>query len=168
MTETAPLDVGPDDPRRPDVRRLLEAHLALMREVTPAAGVFALDVDALAGPDVSFCSARRAGDLVGVGALKDLGDGTAELKSMHTAAPVRRQGVAHAILEHLIGLAVDRGLTSVVLETGAMAAFAPARALYAAGGFRDREPFGPYVGSATSHCMQLDLTAPRPPQPHPA
>ncbi len=48
---------------------------------------------------------------------------------MHTVQAARGQGVASAIVEHLLGMARDRGLTAVNIETGSMGAFAPARAL---------------------------------------
>lgn len=89
----------------------------------------ALDVEALADPSLTFVSLRRDGELLGVGALKVYGDRLGELKSMHTVQAARGQGVASAIVEHLLGLARDRALTTVNIETGSMGAFAPARAL---------------------------------------
>ena len=146
-----------DDPRRSDVAVLLRVHLDHMHDVTPAEGVFALDVDGLDEPSVSFFSARRAGELVGVGALKDLGEGHGELKSMHVVTSERGQGVGRALLEHLIAVAVVRGFQRLSLETGDMDAFAPARRLYAAAGFEVCAPFGPYIGITTSTCMTLEL-----------
>ena len=146
-----------DDPARSDVAILLRVHLDHMHDVTPSEGVFALDAVGLAEPPVSFFSARRAGELVGVGALKDLGEGHGELKSMHVVASERGQGIGRALLEHLIAVAVVRGFRRLSLETGNMDAFAPARLLYAAAGFQVCEPFGPYLGSPTSTCMTLEL-----------
>lgn len=65
----------------------------------------ALDVEALADPGLAFVSLRRDGELLGVGALKVYGDRLGELKSMHTVQAARGQGVASAIVEHLLGLA---------------------------------------------------------------
>ncbi len=67
-----------------DIRALLERHLAFTREFTPPEGVYALDVDGLLNPAVTFFSARIDAQLVAVGALKQLDDSHAELKSMHT------------------------------------------------------------------------------------
>ena len=61
----------------------------------------ALDLDGLVDPAVTFFSARRDGELLGIGALKQLDDDHAELKSMHTAAAARRQGVGRAMVAHL-------------------------------------------------------------------
>lgn len=138
---------------------LLAAHLRLMHETTPPEGVFAFDVEALADPAVAFFSARRDDQLLAVGALKRLDDGQVELKSMHTAATARGQGVGRALLDHLLATARQRGYRRVNLETGNFDAFAAARALYERAGFEVCAPFGPYVGSATSLCMTLELPA---------
>ena len=151
--------VAREDPRADDVRSLLERHLTFAHEHTPARHVHALDVDALAHPSITFVGHRLDGELLGVGALKDLGDGTGELKSMHTAASARGRGVGTAIVAHLVGLARERGLRRVSLETGTPAVFEPAWALYARHGFVDCGPFGDYPVSTTSRFMTLDLTA---------
>ncbi len=145
--------VAVDDPRAADVRSLLERHLSFNRANTPPEGVFALDVERLLDPAVTFVSARVDGALVGVGALKHLSDTHAELKSMHTSEAMRGRGVARAVLDHLVAMAAERGYHRVSLETGNMDAFAPARRLYANAGFEECPPFGDYVGSATSTCM---------------
>jgi putative acetyltransferase len=146
-----------DDPRRADIRVLLERHLAFSREVTPAAGVHALDIEGLLDPTVTFFSARVDGALLGVGALKVLDESHAELKSMHTVESARRQGVGRALVEHLLRVAADRNYRRVSLETGSMDAFAPARSLYAKLGFRACPPFGQYASSPTSACMSIDI-----------
>ena len=84
---------------------------------------------------MTLFSFRRDGELLAVGALKQLDAGHAELKSMHTAAHARGAGIGRAVLAHLIGVARDRGCSRVSLETGSMPAFGPARALYASAGF---------------------------------
>jgi putative acetyltransferase len=61
------------------------------------------------------------------------------------------------MVEHLIGVARNRGLRRVSLETGTMAAFAPARSLYAKAGFTPCGPFGDYPASETSCFMTLAL-----------
>ena len=149
------LVIATDDPTADDVRALLERHLAFAREVTPPEGVHALGVDGLADPGVSFFSARRDGRLLGIGALKQLDEAHAELKSLHTAEAARGQGVGRALVEHLLSVAADRDCRRVSLETGIMEAFAPARALYTQMGFTPCEPFGDYLGSPTSACMTI-------------
>ena len=154
------LVVAVDDPRADDVRSLLEMHLAFAHEVTPPEGVFALDVDGLVDPTVTFVSARRDGELLGVGALKEIDASHAELKSMHTVEAARRQGVGRALVRHLVSVAADRSYERVSLETGTEDAFAPARAFYTSLGFTPCERFGVYVHSPTSACMTIVLKAP--------
>jgi putative acetyltransferase len=149
--------IAVDDPRSDDVRALLQRHLEFANEHSPPEDVHALDVEALVHPDVTFVSLRVDGDLLAVGALKQMTDDHAELKSMHTAARARGRGLGGAILNHLVGMARDRGVARVSLETGSMAAFAPARSLYARAGFMPCEPFGAYRSSPSSTFMTLAL-----------
>ena len=155
------LVVAVDDPRRDDIQVVLQQHLAFSRMVTPSPGVHALALEGLLDPAVTFFSARLDGELVGVGALKQLDETHGELKSMHTAQTARRRGVGGALVEHLLSVAADRNYRRVSLETGAMDAFAPARSLYAKLGFKPCPPFGQYVGSPTSVCMTIEFDSAR-------
>jgi putative acetyltransferase len=146
-----------DDPGAPDVRRLLATHLAFARAPTPPEDAHALDVDGLLDASVTFFSFRREGILLAVAALKRLDPDHAEVKSMHTVAAARGQGIGRRMIEHLIAVARDAGYRRLSLETGSMAEFAPARALYASAGFQLCEPFGDYRASANSTYMTIDL-----------
>jgi putative acetyltransferase len=145
--------IATDDPRADDIRALLARHLGFAREMSPPEDVHALDLDGLLDPAVTFFSARRAGDLLGIGALKELDSNHAELKSMHTAAATRRQGVGGAMVDHLLAVARARGYRRVSLETGTQPAFEPARSLYRRAGFTPCPPFGEYWDSPNSTCM---------------
>jgi len=151
--------ISADDPRAPDVRALLERHMAAMLAATPPEHAFALDVAGLLDPAISFFSFRAGGELLGVGAIKRLDAGHAEIKSMHTAAAARGRGVGRAILDHLLRVARSEGLRRVSLETGTMAEFAPARALYESAGFTACGPFGDYQPSDDNCFMTLVLTS---------
>jgi putative acetyltransferase len=150
-------EISIDDPRADDVLELLERHLEFSDLHSPPGDDHALDADGLGDPAVTFFGYRADGRLLAVGAIKRLDAGHAELKSMHTAEAARGRGVARAMLEHLIGVARDRGYHRVSLETGTMAAFAPARSLYASAGFTLCEPFGDYAPSPNSVFMTLAL-----------
>ena len=149
--------VTPDDPTAPDVRALLDRHLAFARTHSPPEDVHALEVEGLAAGDVSFFSVREDGVLLGIGALRHLDAEHAEIKSMHTAEAARGRGVGRAMLRHLLQLARTLGYRRVSLETGTMAPFAPARALYTSAGFTVCPPFGEYWASPNSVCMTLLL-----------
>jgi putative acetyltransferase len=152
-----PFVIAVDDPRVADVCALLERHLVFAHEHTPPEHVHALDLDGLMDPAVTLYSARREGELLALGALKQLDPGHGELKSMHTAEAARRQGVGGAMVEHLLGVAGERGYRRVSLETGTTDAFGPARSLYARLGFNDCGPFGSYALSPTSAFMTRTL-----------
>jgi len=151
------LDFRADDPRAGDVRGLLEIHLAYSYEFSPPEHVHALDVDGLVEPGVTFFSARRDGVLLAIGALKHLDESHVELKSMHTGAPARRQGIGRAMLDHLLTVARERGYERVSLETGTMDAYAAARAMYTKAGFTQCAPFGKYTDNPYSTCMTVRL-----------
>ena len=149
-----------DDPRAEDIRELLGRHLAFARATTPPEQVYALDVDGLDDPAVSLFSYRVDGKPLGVAALKRIDDEHVELKSMHTAEEARGQGVARALVDHLLAVARERGYRTVSLETGAGPAFEPARRLYASAEFRPCGAFGDYRPSPNSAYMTLSLDGP--------
>lgn len=151
-----------DDPRDPDVRALLERHLEFSLAQTPPEHSFALDVDGLLDPVITLFSVRAHGSLLGIGAIKRLGPHHAEIKSMHTAEAARGRGIGRAMLTHLLEVARAQGFRRVSLETGATAAFAPARALYQSAGFVSCGPFGGYQPSEDNLFMTLELDAAHP------
>jgi putative acetyltransferase len=151
------VEIGVDDPNAEDVRELLRRHMEFARDNTPPEDVHALEVSQLVDPGVTFYSYRRDGELLAVGALKQLDGRHAELKSMHTAAEARRSGVGRAMVEHLIGVARDHGFRRVSLETGSTQAFAAARSLYAQAGFTPCGPFGDYPPGRGNTFMTLAL-----------
>ena len=158
-------EIAIDDPRSADIRELLKRHLTFAHTHTPPQDVHALDIDGLLDPGVTFYSCRLDGQLLAVGALKRLDPRHAEVKSMHTAQEARGRGLGRAMLNHLIAVAGDRGYRRISLETGTMAAFAPARSLYASVGFAPCGPFADYQPSPSNVFMTLLLGRP-PAQPH--
>ena len=163
----AELVVRTDDPEAADVRALLQAHLAFARRHSPPEDVHALDLPALLGGDISFFTVRAGEELVGFGALRQLDELHAEVKSMHTPAAARGRGAGRAMIDHLVAVARARGCRRLSLETGSMEAFVPARALYAAVGFELCEPFAGYGPSPNSVYMTLELGRRHPTDPGP-
>lgn len=151
--------IAVDDPLAPDVAELLDAHLGFAHDESPPEHVHALPATRLREPAVTFVSARDAatGELLGVGAIKELDAAHGEVKSMHTLAGARGRGVARAVLDHLLGVARARGYARVSLETGTTEAFAPARSLYASAGFVRCPPFAHYTDNDFSVCMTRPL-----------
>lgn len=151
------VDLRLDDLTDPRIAVFLEEHIRDMRAISPPESKHALDLDGLRRPDIRFWSAWDGTNLVGCVALKLLDEGHGELKSMRTAAGVRRTGVGVMLLEHAMAQARVLGLRRLSLETGSMPFFAPARALYAAHGFVPSEPFGNYRADPNSVFMTRAL-----------
>jgi putative acetyltransferase len=149
--------IAVEDPGRPDVQALLERHLEFCHAITPLEHAFALDLDGLRDPSITVFALRREGQLLGVGALKELDPAHGEIKSMHTAAEARGLGVGRALVDHLVATAAERGYARVSLETGTADGFGPARALYANAGFVPCGPFGDYAESPDNTFMTRAL-----------
>ena len=146
-----------DDLSRPEIAELLKEHLVSMFVHTPPESVHALPIEGLRSPDITFWSVWENGELLGCGALKELDPQHGEIKSMRTASAHLRKGVARAVVHHIIAEGRRRGYRRVSLETGSMAAFEPARQLYAGFGFTYCEPFGDYMKDSNSVFMTMEL-----------
>jgi putative acetyltransferase len=151
------LVIREDDLSGQQTRELLALHLSGMHASSPPGHVFALDLSGLRTPDVTVWSAWRGSAIASIGALKALGDGSGEIKSMRTHPDHLRQGAGAAILHHIIGEAHRRGLKRLSLETGSGEAFDAALAMYRMRGFRSGGAFSDYVASDFNQFMHLDL-----------
>jgi putative acetyltransferase len=146
-----------DDLTGEPTRALLALHLAGMHASSPPGTVFALDLSGLQAPGITVWSAWRGGSIAGIGALKRLGGGQAEIKSMRTHPDHLRQSVARDLLRHIIAQARGEGLVRLSLETGSGPDFEPALALYRAHGFANGPAFGDYAASAFNQFLHLAL-----------
>lgn len=133
-----------DDLRGARVAQLLEEHLQDMYAASPPECVYALDLEKLRKPEITFWTLWDGEDLAGCGAIKELNSTQAEIKSMRTANNYRGKGVAIKIMEHILRVAADRGYQQLSLETGSMDFFIPARKLYERFGFNYCGPFADY------------------------
>lgn len=148
------MHIQEDDLTGNAIAALLDEHLADMHSITPAESVHAMDLAALrADAHVTFFSLWEGDNLLGCGALNVLDSQSGEIKSMRTAEAHRRRGVAARILEHIIERGRAMGLTTLYLETGSMAEFAPARNLYERYGFEYCAPFADYTEDPNSAFM---------------
>ncbi len=156
-TYPAKVEIRVDDLRGPEIAALLEEHLDAMRAISPPCSVHALDLERLRRPEITFWTAWDGDALLGCGALKMLDDRSAELKSMRTATPHLRRGVAQAILRHILDEAKRRSVQRVYLETGSTPPFEPAHRLYERAGFERCGPFADYVDDPFSTFMTKAL-----------
>jgi len=146
-----------DDLSGPEIRALLEEHLASMYLHSPPESVHALPIEELRKPGITFWTAWENGELLGCGALKQLDARHGEIKSMRTAAQHLRRGVAAKLLQHIIEEAQRRGYSRLSLETGSMEAFEPARQLYLRAGFSYCAPFADYIEDPNSVFLMKEL-----------
>lgn len=97
MVKIRAMHIEVDDLSRPEVHALLNEHLSNMYELSPPEQVFALDVEKLRAPDITFWTVWDQNLLLGCGALKALSATEAEVKSMRTPSVLRRRGAARAV-----------------------------------------------------------------------
>lgn len=152
-----PFAIVRDDAIGAEMAALIELHLADVGADTAAEYRFALDLEALRAPDISLWGLWQGPTLIGCAALKDLGNGEGEVKSMRTHPDHLRKGTAARLLSHLIGDATARGWSRLNLETGTSALFVPAHALYHRFGFVDCGPYADYTESPHNRFMTLAL-----------
>jgi putative acetyltransferase len=122
------MDIRVDDLSGPEIRDLLQEHLRNAALHSPPESVHALDLERLRKPDITFWSVWHASQLLGCGALKELDARHGEIKSMRTATAHLRKGVAASLMRHMLEESRRRSYRRLSLETGSMAAFAPAAA----------------------------------------
>lgn len=153
----SPFAITPNPLESADVLDLLRLHLDEMFAASPADKVHAMPPERLREEDVTFYAVRSGGELAAVGALKALGDGLGELKSMRASPEFRGKGAGRALLEHLIAEARGRGYRWLGLETGRTVEFSDARRLYESYGFVECAAFNGYVSDDFSMCMEREL-----------
>jgi len=139
------------------VVQLLLEHLAEMHKYSPVESIHALDEDRLKDPGITFWSAWIDGTLTGCGALKQMSVEHGEIKSMKTADPFLRRGVASAILEKILKEASARKYKRLSLETGTNVAFEPSVLLYQRYGFVECGHFGSYSEDPYSRFYTREL-----------
>jgi len=151
------MDIRLDRLSHPAVLDLIADHLRGMRDASPPGRAHALELAELRCPDITLWTAWEDEKLLGCGALKELDSTHGEIKSMRTVTKHLRKGVATAILEHLIGVARERGYERVSLETGSGGSFEAALRFYERHGFEYCGPFADYRRDPFSRFMTRRL-----------
>jgi len=153
-----PLVFEATDPDDADTGELIERlnHELAVVATHPGENHFALATDEVTGDRGLMIRARFGEQLVGCGAVRDIGDGAGEIKRMYVDAGVRGSRIGAAILDQLELHATRLGLTELKLETSAKQQ--PALRLYEGFGFEPCEPWGEYVETPeTSLCFAKPL-----------
>ena len=151
------MQVEVDDLSGDAVRALLAAHLDGMRANSPPDSVHALDLSGLQTDDVTVWTCQDQGEVVGVGALKQLAEDHGEIKSMRTDSRHLRKGVGLSILKQIIAEARKRGYRRLSLETGSGEEFEPALQMYRKRGFRNGPAFADYQATDFNQFLHMDL-----------
>ncbi len=146
-----------DDLSGKEIISLLQEHLDDMKAVSPPESRHALDLDGLKDPSIKFWTIWEGNVLAGCGALKQLDETDAEIKSMRTSKGFINKGVASKLLMYIVKQAKRNGLKKLSLETGSMDYFLPAHGLYKKHGFNFCGPFADYKEDSNSIFMSLDL-----------
>lgn len=107
-------------------------------------------------PALHFFVIRKGDSVAGCGALRMLDKNTGELKRMYVRPAYRRRGLSRKLINHLEQTARGLGITCMRLETGPEQV--EALALYESCGYSYIPPYGEYVGSPVSVCMEKTLT----------
>jgi putative acetyltransferase len=139
------------------IQALITLHVTEARGNSPPGQSFALDINGLKTPDVTFWSAWEGADLLGCVALKQLSLSHGEIKSMRTSPGHLRKGVARGLLDHIITVGRARGYRRISLETGAGPAYEAAISLYERHRFVTGEAFADYENGDFNQCYHLDL-----------
>jgi len=150
--------IAVETPLQDDVRGLVAALNAHLIPLTPREFQFQMTVEQMAGADTTvFVARNEAGDALGCGALKVHDAQTGEVKRMYTLPAVRGQRIGTALLGAIVNLARRKGVSRLVLETGAVPAFADAWRLYERAGFRRCGAVLDYPDSGWSVFYELPL-----------
>lgn len=152
--------VAPEPLSGAAARGLIERLNAELTELypDPAHRHFDLDEEQVGDGRGVFLVARVGGEPVGCGALRRLDASTGEIKRMFVAPEARRLGVARGVLAELEAHALRLGFRRVVLETGIHQE--AAIRLYEGAGYARVPPFGEYLKSSASVCMEKPLDPP--------
>ncbi len=152
---TADIVIGREPVRQPDARALLVQSSAYSDSLFPAESNHHLDEDGLDRADIAFFLARRAGAVLGCGAILFEDGGAAELKSLFVDPAARGMGLARCILAALKAHAAEKSVTVIRLETGIRQP--AAIGLYESAGYRRIDPFGDYRPDPLSVFMEKTI-----------
>ena len=157
------IEIRQADPGAENLRPVVEDHLAHSQSAGPDDSNHTMGVDGLRGAGIQFWAlfdderARRGAQ------LKQLPDGSAEVKSVHIIEAARGRGLARQMMAFLAQTAQAEGVNALVLETGSdlLPAYDSARKLYEKLGYSYCEPIYGYDDDLNSAFMRLDLAPER-------
>jgi putative acetyltransferase len=157
------LSIRPTPPDHPQVAALIAQLDAYLASLYPPEEVYALDVESLKRPSVTFLGAWDGDEVVGCGAVRVLegepGTGGArygEIKRMYVAPARRGERIAQQVLAALEDALRRQGIDRALLETGDPQV--EAVKLYQRAGYARRGRFGDYPDNGSSVFMEKRWT----------
>jgi putative acetyltransferase len=153
--------IAVETPLQEDVRALVAALNAHLNPLSPKEFQFQMTVEQMADAATTLFVARDgAGRAVGIGALKVQSPEMGEVKRMFTLPEIRGQRIGARLLEAITGLAKEKGLAVLMLETGEAPGFEGAWRLYERAGFVRRGAFLDYPDSGWSRFYEKPIGQP--------
>ncbi|MBD8890069.1 GNAT family N-acetyltransferase [Roseibium litorale] len=110
--------IATESPLSDGMRQMIRELNAVLLELSPPEACYHMTPEEMAGPETTVFVARVEGAMAACGALLRHGDGIGEVKRMYTRPAFQGQGLGSAILDRIVSLAKEEGLTRLVLETG--------------------------------------------------
>ena len=152
------ISIAIETPLQDDVRNLVAKLNGYLQPLSPPEFQFKLTVEQMAGADTTVFVARdESGKAIGMGALKVHSAELGEVKRMFTDPDMRGKRVGSAVLQAIVGLARDKSVSMLMLETGALADMPEAHRLYTRSGFVHRGPFLDYPDSQWSAFFEMPV-----------
>ncbi len=149
------VSIAVEPPRQPELLEIMRLGDEYTLSLYPPESCHLLGVEELEGSAIRVFVARERGLALGMAALVDRGDGSAELKRMFVLEAARGRGIAGSLLREIERAARASGIALVQLETGPLQHAALAR--YERSGYRLIPNFGKYVGDPNSVCYEKTL-----------
>src|SRR5919112_5126013 len=144
LIATSLVEIRPLDPEAPDAQRCLRAYVSELNRRAPARGFdptqgSTAEPHEVRPPHGAFVVVCLRGEPIGCGAVKHHPGEVTDIKRMWVAESARGLGLGRRLLEHLEGLARQRGSREVRLETGDV--LAEAVVLYRSAGYVEVDAF---------------------------
>ena len=151
------MKVAVESPHQEEIAALLRQSDAVAATLYPGAFRRAITPASLDAPGITLFVARLAGRAIGLCALFDRGDGSAEIKRMIVDEAHRGSGAGASLLATLEIEAARRGIRTVLLEVGIRNE--AAYALYCRAGFTPCAAFAPYKPDPISRFLAKQVSA---------
>jgi putative acetyltransferase len=150
------ITIAIEQPRQDDLLELMRQGDEFTLGLYPPESSHLLGVEELERTGVTVFAARDDAIALGMVALVDRSDGSAELKRMFVLPAARGLGIAADLIGALERFAISHDVRIVQLETGPLQD--SAIRLYERSGYRLIPNFGKYAGDSNSVCYEKTLS----------